>query len=465
MGHKPGYKPGLNFQGLALPMRDRDRYLKQREDRFYYQRRVPRQLAATDPRGTVRIALKTDSIAEARHKRDQLEKADDLYWSALSNGHKATALKRYSSAVERALAHGFTYMPAPELADNAALEELLARIDAAPSVKDHPVTEAILGHAPRPKPTVSEAFEIYVAEIAAANVTTKSPAQHASWLKAKRRAVSNFVKVIGDLPLEDITRDHARQFYQWWLARVVPPGDSPAEPLSADTAKRDMGNMRKLFASYAKHIGKDDIPNPFRNMSFSTNQLNKRAAFSTEWMRDKILKPGALASLNIDARLIVYALVETGARPSEICNLLPENIILDAPIPYISIRSTSSREIKTRSSTREIPLVGVSLAAMQRAKDGFSRYRDRETTLSATLTKAFRAAKLFPTSEHYIYSLRHSFEKRMTEAGIDYGLRCLLMGHTTKRPVYGDGGSMQYRRDELAKIVLPYSPALFTGVP
>jgi len=43
----------------------------------------------------------------------------------------------------------------------------------------------------------------------------------------------------------------------------------------------------------------------------------------------------------------------------------------------------------------------------------------------------------------------------MLEGGLDYGLRCLLMGHKNNRPSYEDGGSMKYRQDELLKIVHP----------
>lgn len=78
--------------------------------------------------------------------------------------------------------------------------------------------------------------------------------------------------------------------------------------------------------------------------------------------------------------------------------------------------------------------------------------------------KAFRARDLFPTENHRIYSLRHSFEKRMLEAGLDYGLRCLLMGHKNSRPSYGDGGSMSYRRNELLKIAHPMPEGFVEGL-
>ena len=65
--------------------------------------------------------------------------------------------------------------------------------------------------------------------------------------------------------------------------------------------------------------------------------------------------------------------------------------------------------------------------------------------------KRFKANNLFESPDHRIYSIRHAFEKRMLEADIDYGLRCILMGHHNTRPSYGDGGSLQYRRDQMKK--------------
>jgi len=42
----------------------------------------------------------------------------------------------------------------------------------------------------------------------------------------------------------------------------------------------------------------------------------------------------------------------------------------------------------------------------------------------------------------------------MLEAGLDYGLRSTLMGHRNDRPMYGDGGSLVFRRNELQKIII-----------
>lgn len=154
-------------------------------------------------------------------------------------------------------------------------------------------------------------------------------------------------------------------------------------------------------------------------------------------------------------------MIETGCRPSEIANLTPDDIRLDTDVPYIRIRPHQGMEIKTESSIRDIPLVGVSLLAIKHCPEGFPRYRDKNDSLSQILMKTFRTHNLFPTDQHVIYSFRHAFEKRMLEAGLDYGFGCMIMGHRNTRPKYGDGGSMEYRRDQLLKIVHPVEEEIF----
>jgi len=60
------------------------RYLQKRGHSWYYYRRVPAKFAAFDDRGTVRCALGTSSLDQARLRRDQLAVADDEYWASLA---------------------------------------------------------------------------------------------------------------------------------------------------------------------------------------------------------------------------------------------------------------------------------------------------------------------------------------------------------------------------------------------
>jgi len=450
-----------------------DRFLKLRTSTYHYYRRVPKRYEPLDARGTIRFSLNTGSLEIARLRRDGFEVADDEYWAALSiadnenTGNQARQVamsRRYKAAQSRAMASGFTYKPADELAHPDNIEDIVARLMSLKSSREGEIAaqeaEAVLGGVDAPKTTVSEALEIYFDEISIDDQLGKSEQQKYQWQKVKRLSVSYFIEVVGDVALVDITRKHALKFQSWWKDRIVSPAKGE-KPVSPNTVNRHIGNMRLLYRSFFTHIGEEERQNPFRNIFFKAKSRTEVPGFDDNWVRTKILKPGMLIGLKWELQLITYILIETGCRPSEIINLLPTDIHLDEDVPFISIKPSSNRQIKTESSIRDIPLVGVALEAARRAPKGFKHYHDRNELFSANMMKAFRARSLFPSEKHVIYSFRHSFEKRMQEENIDYGLRCLLMGHANSRPAYGDGGSLAYRSRELQKIVHPFSPALF----
>ncbi|MEE9380615.1 MAG: DUF6538 domain-containing protein [Hyphomonadaceae bacterium] len=451
-------------------------YLERRGRVWWYNRRVPRKFAHLDTRKRIKESLRTTSLEQAHYKRDLLAEADDHYWASLqiadetapsSNREVSEAVcNRYKMATLKALASGFIYQPIDHLATEAPLEETLARLLAVQSqagsaeIPKERDAEALLGGATKPTITVSEAFELYLSEIAYNAQLYKSPNQRASWEKTKRTSVQNFTDFAGDIALEDITRELALKYQKHWAKRVKPKA-ADTKPLAPNTANRHIGNIRSLYADYFKHIGDEERSNPFRNMHFKARARTEVPPFSSEWVRKKVLAPGATRKWRPELQLIMLMLIETGCRPSEIINLRIEDFRMDQPVPYISIRARTDREVKTDRSERDIPLVGISLEAAKRAAPrAFAHYYDRGELFSANMMKNFRNRGLLESPTHKIYSFRHAFEKRMQEANIDYGLRCLLMGHRTTRPIYGDGGSLEYRRGELLKIVHPYDARL-----
>ncbi|MCK5750045.1 MAG: integrase, partial [Oricola sp.] len=321
----------------------------------------------------------------------------------------------------------------------------------------------LLGAVEPAAPAISEAFDTYCSQIAKTDLMGKSDEQKANWKKIKLRAVNNFIAVCGDLPMDKIGRKEAQKFRGWWGERLEAKDEKKGR--HPNSANRDIGNLRTLCEAFWQYEGEAERANPFDKLRFGNVVYKKVETFTDEWVRTKMLKPGVFEGLNEEAILIVYALIETGCRPSEIANLMEEHIILNHKIPHLKIRGTDKRELKSRSSIREIPLVGVSLEAMKRAPKGFPRYRDKGALLSASLLKTFKRRSLLPSENHRIYSFRHSFEKRMLEADLDYGLRCLLMGHHDKRPQYGDGGSLEFRRDQLLKIAHPFPDEVFSKLP
>lgn len=458
---------------------NRDRYLLKRTNQWYYSRRTPLRYRHLETREYVRISLQTSSLEIARMRRDAMEVADNDLWQSLtleadrighvSDTKRIIETRRHQSAVARAMALGFIYKQTHDIVDQEDTAEILKRLLALErrtgkhDVAPESIADALLGAVGPPdetSTTVSQAFDVYLKEIVFSELFNKSVEQRRAWTKTKRTSIDYFIEVIGDMKMSEIERSHSLKYKKWWMDRMSYSEENKI-PIKPNTANRHVGNIRQLYQEYYTHIGQEERQNPFRNIYFKGKVRSRVQSFENRWVQDKILTPGLFEKLNPELRGLIYVLIETGARMSEIVNLLPSDIHLDEPVPYISIKPRERRQLKTPDSERDIPLVGVALEAMQTLPSGFPKYRDKGALVSANLMKAFKVRKLFPTKDHVIYSFRHSFEKRMQEANIDYGLRCLLMGHKNDRPSYGDGGSLSYRRDELLKIMHPYSSKLF----
>lgn len=444
---------------------DPDRYISWIAGNAYYKRRVPLSVAHLDDRApVVRSSMKTSDIKLARKKRDLLEAADDGFWSSLASDLPIDpARRRFDAAVRRVEALDFTFYSAAEL-ERGANDEVVRRLETA---MEHPgsdqVAASLLGTLAVPKTTVREAFDIYCDEIVADELLGKSETQRAQWKKVKLRAVNNFVSLVSDKPMVDITRDDAKKIYKHWLARIVPKKGEKSTA-GASSGNRDLGNMRVLYAAYFRHMGDSRRENPFESLGFAERKKRSRPPIPTQWITEKVLAPGALATLNAEARAILLIMIETGARPSEIANQDATTMRVSAEVPYLAIEPREDpddpREIKTESARRSVPLVGVALEAARAHPQGFPRYRNRENDLSAVINKFFKENNLFPTPAHKVYSFRHAYEDRMKEGNLDVELRKIILGHTIDRPKYGSGGALAWRRDEMLKIALPFDPSI-----
>jgi len=450
---------------------DADRYLQQKRGIWYYHRKVPKALRDVDGRAPlVRISLETRSIGEARPRRDAYEAADNQLWGAMLAGDdQVRARKIYEATVRRAEAMGFDYRPAAELAE-LPIGDLVERTRAiAAAGRTVEQQAALLGGETPPPLVLTAVYDLYVDEIATAELRTKSLQQRRKWINVKKRSVERFVEVVGDIEMNRISREHALKFWRYWQQRIAPKeGRASHTPSSGN---RELGSLRTIYAEYFAHIGQMDRVNPFAGLSFAEKAKQKklRPPFPTDWIRTKILQPGALDRLNDQARAIVLATIEVGARPSETCNLTSEQIRINAPVPHLAFEERDDpddpRELKSAASIRVVPLVGVALEVFKRFPNGFPRYREKEESLSQLVNKYLRNNGLAPTPRHTLYGLRHSMEDRMKEAGIGDDLRRILLGHRIDREEYGIGGSLEWRQKELAKVALPFAPGVLSGLP
>ncbi|GGE15182.1 integrase [Primorskyibacter flagellatus] len=352
-------------------------------------------------------------------------------------GDTADAERRYEAARRLAKSRGFRFLAADRVAE-LPREELLARVEAVPAPAGEPdaiEAAAVLGGAQEPPIIVTRALELYWT-LAADKKRGKSPDQLRRWENPRKKAVKNFVEVVGDKALPEITPDDMLDFRGWWMERLE------SHNLTPNSANKDLIHLGEVLKTVnrMKRLG---LVLPLTDLSFKEDEAKTRPPFSESWIREKLLAPGALNGLNTDARCILLGMVNTGYRPSEGAALTAATIRLDSNVPHISIEP-DGRQLKSAYARRVIPLTGVSLEAFRECPRGFERYRESSASLSATVNKYLRGNGLLETPGHSLYSLRHAFEDRMLAAGIDDRIRRDLFGHRLDRERYGKGASLEH---------------------
>ncbi len=424
-------------------------FLTRRGNTWHFVRRVPAEFAALDRRGIVRhstrIRITDDRIGRrASRVAHTLNEELERFWKELANGQTSAGITRYDEARNHARGLGYDYLPVNELIE-LSQDKLLERLRAlvlGGFANDANARGGMLGTVPRPSFNLSRLFEEYEAATKD-EVKDLSPDQLRIWRNGRIRSVAQFVKVVGDKPVANRTHNDAIEYSEWWLARVVD------DEVAAKTANKDMGQLSRML----KHMSirrRLNLPDIFKGLHLRGETEKSRLPYELDFIQKRFLG-GALAGLNEDARCVLYVMIETGLRPSEIVNLREHTIILDAAIPHVRIVA-DGRRLKTGDSEREIPLVGAALKALALRPQGFPKYRDNATTLSATVNKFLSENGLRPTKDHTVYSLRHSFKDRLVAAEAPDSLIDCLMGHKTYKPKYGKGPSLELKLKFLSQI-------------
>ncbi|MFT4013019.1 MAG: tyrosine-type recombinase/integrase [Paracoccus sp. (in: a-proteobacteria)] len=421
-----------------------------RGDTYYLRKRVPIRYAPVEPKELVHISLATDSFDVARRKAPEVWARMIEAWEAKLDGHDADGDARMKAARNLAQRRGYRYLDAPEVA-KLPLEEILKRIESVVDRRgrlDMKEAEAALGLVPAPTLTVSQAFDAFY-EVAGDRIVGKSADQLRRHRAPRLKATNNFIASVGNKQLAEITTDDMFAFRASWLERVA-KGE-----VKAESANKDFIYLGAMWRAVAQAKG---VPLRFDtdglSLSASKGKKATRPPFSDKWIKEKLLALDALNGLNLEARTILLVMVNTGARPSEIAGLLPEEIKLGAKVPHILIQPNVNRHLKNRHSERYIPLAGVSLDAIKSMPGGFPRYASNSASLSATVNKFLAENGLLETPEHSLYSLRHAFEDRMLTGGVDERLRRDLLGHGLKRERYGAGGTMEHVHSILLPLAL-----------
>lgn len=322
----------------------------------------------------------------------------------------------------------------------ALVERVLALKDATPIQ-----TEALLGGRAEPELTLTEALGMFW-ELSKDKVVNKSDHQVRKWKNPRRKAVGNFVALVGDKPLKTLTRSDMIAFRDWWLERIR------NEHKSADSANKNLLHLRSVLETVSDHhqLGLD-IEHLFKKILLRVRYRKTRLPLAAGQIT-AILNSDRLNNMHQEAKWFLHMIAETGARPAELVGLLPEDIRLDDPIPHIRIRSHDSYELKTDHSERVIPLVGYALDAFRMMPQGFQHYRNKSDILTTAVNKFLRSNKLVPDKYYTCYSFRHSFQDRILRVNAPDKVQAELMGHKFDRPMYGDGASLEQKLEWMGRV-------------
>lgn len=294
------------------------------------------------------------------------------------------------------------------------------------------------------RPTMQTAYEIYMAE--------NHSAHRRKFQSNANLYFNNFVKLFGDLPLDELRHLHITQYRDHQLSRGLSP-----------ISVRKHNNVLNAMINMAfKHLDIDRL-SPFRGLQIrGEREHQKTIPIITQ---EKILQVKELLLCHpTPAKLVGLIQLNTGMRISEPSVARLDDLVLDHDVPHLWVRKNIHIDRKTKSSIRAVPLLGVSLDAakelQKRAQHMNSEWLvpqyARELgncTCSATLNKVMRPL------DFRSHMFRHAFIDRLkSKNDIPLPLAESITGHGREASEFANYGSVGYtleqKRDVIAKILV-----------
>ena len=237
----------------------------------------------------------------------------------------------------------------------------------------------------------------------------KGKNRNETFFRHSERYINYLIQATTDKPIKYFTAIDATTFRNWLKAKG----------LANASIKKAFACIKAIFNLAIKEHGLA-IENPFSNIHLPspTEDAKKRIPIST--MDLKLIQTECL-KIDDDLRWLVALISDTGMRLAEAAGLKIDDLVLDDEIPHVIIQPHNHRPLKTRSSERQLPLVGVSLWAAQKIKQNvtgeycFPRYTNNNRTnansASVALNKWIKI--LTKNKDNTIHGFRHKFRDRL----------------------------------------------------
>jgi integrase len=346
------------MQTISIP------YTFNRDGYYYFSRRVPKDLVHHYSRLRIVECLHTNSARQAKMQAQQANAKLEAYWASLRVAH--TVIPGSASCL-------------------ASLGNPASWIEAK-------------GH--NNQPDLKQALSIYL--------ELKGKNRPKSFEAAASRTCNYLIGIAGNKCLGDYTRADALQFREWLIDRG----------LTGSSVTRNFSYLKAVF-NFAVSEYALDVRNPFIGVYHDRQAgVIKRQPIPIE--RIKQVQTHC-RQIDDDMRWLVALLSDTGLRLAEGAGLLKSDIHLDCEVPFVRIQKHPWRGLKTRSSERDVPLVGQALWAAERVVQApsdsvfaFTRYNQTDTTAANSASAALNKwLKHHVPAGCTMHSFRHSMRDRL----------------------------------------------------
>ncbi len=436
---------------------------------WYFRRRIPDDLRKHYPakkNGYLIFSLQTKDASKAAQVANRQSLEQDALWASLRDGSvsEGPELVRAANALLGSFgikAGQYAEYQKAKLEPERFMEELRYQADARELVHntvdwadDLPPLHRLAADLYYGK---KEPFFLSAAITEFQELKGEDPSSKGG--KLRRSVVSGFIAQFGDLPIDLYTRESANGFVKF----LTDKGNKTA------TIKRRLNSIRPVFSQMSRERELDD-KKIFEAVNIPNEGEDQRERLPFSATEIGLIQKACLEK-DDDLRWLVGVLCDTGLRLAEAVGLKEEDVFLDVPDPYISVRPNEARRLKTKGSERNVPLVGVSLWAIKRAKTKasngfmFPRYIDfseevlanKSTHASNALAKWLRTLQIADSKQKSCHSFRHSVQDRLRDVQTPEELRNAICGWTNKGigEGYGKGYTVTVLAEHMKRIIIP----------